>query len=178
MEESESELSDSDSNDDDDNSVPSITGNYDVDEAIFNYPERFQNSFYYPLSTDGERQTGIPFETLTQDVDKNATLRVYPTSTGLFVIEQKLNELHNKHQRAQICRNILCALDQLTSLHFPQNYQDFIIRQVVGQDYYPMPLYFGPNGNESDLDGDESDDFHGNYTFRFLERLQKRKRSS
>ena len=89
MLESDQELSscDSDSdnsngNGDDNDFVPSITGNSIIDEAIFTHPEHFQSGFYYPLSADGEQQNGIPFETLTEDVDKDATLRVYPTSTS------------------------------------------------------------------------------------------------
>jgi len=112
---------------------------------------------------------------LTRDVVEDASLRVYPTSTGLFVIEQKTRDLDNKHQRAQICQNILCALDELTSLQFPRNYQDFIIRQVVGQDYHPMPLYFG--GDDSNLDKDKSkDNIVGSYVSKFNQRF-KRKRS-
>ena len=175
MEESESSF-DSDSNNDDINvNIPSITGNFEVDKAIYNHPHRFQNVIYYPLSADGEWQNGIPLENVSGNVNDNATCRAYPTSTGLFVIEQKKKDLNNKHQRAQICRNILCALDQLTSLQLPRNHQDFIIRQVVGQDFYPMPLYFGPNGTDSDSDGDK-EDILDDYAARFVEQIIRRER--
>ena len=45
---------DSDGGDDDEDFVPSITGNYDIDEAIITHPYRFQSGFYYSLSVDGE----------------------------------------------------------------------------------------------------------------------------
>ena len=170
MELSNDNSNDSDSDNDDVN-IPSITGNYEVDEAIYIHPKQFANGIYQPRCRD--QPTGIPIDLFVVKDDK--ICRAYQTSEGLFVIHQKKEDQNNKHQLAQICRNVLCALDELTSLQLPRNYQDLIIRQVVGQDYYPMPYYFG--GNDSDSDGDESSDIVGAYVSKFNKRF-KRKRSA
>ena len=135
------------------------------------HPHRFVNGIYQPRCP--EQPTGLPIDLLV--IKDDEVCRAFPTSEGLFIIHQKERDKNCKHQLAQICCNVLCALDELTSLQFPRNYQDFIIRQVVGQDYYPMLLYFG--GNDSNSDGDKSkDNIVGSYASKFNQRF-KRKRS-
>ena len=131
------------------------------------HPHRFVNGIYQPRCP--EQPTSLPIDSLV--IKDDEVCRAFPTSEGLFIIHQKEIDKNCKHQLAQICRNVLCALDELTSLQFPWNYQDFIIRKVVGQDYYPMLLYFGPDSN---LERDESSNIVGAYASRFNERLKRK----
>ena len=167
LEELDSSIKFSDSDSDSDNSIndfPSVTGNSEIDEMISIHPDRFEKGIFQPRSR--EQAFGINIDLLL-GIGGNESCRVFQTSEGIFIITQKKKHLNDKHQLAQICRNILCALNDLTSLEFPRNYQNFIIRQVVGQDHFPMPFFYDGANSNSD---ESEDDVVGNYASQFQER--------